>query len=301
MNDVASNLKQQRTLRIVLTNQCNGKCFFCHHEGETYDGKNIMPYSMIENHIIPAIRDIGISKVTLTGGEPSTYPHLLQTAKGIREKCGDIDLHLTTNGLNLDRISSILSYLDKITFSVSSLDERVYFNYTCINPYSIIERMKHERVKKKAISIVITKQNERELIRLIDLFTLNGYDIKLQFVIPPIYDENEWKESMLQMLFAKYGIFSINLCTAPPILYKILPSGNEIRIKLASLNQWYANHIYSCLLCKGCQKKLSCVEQACAIRVYPDGSVSPCLDKFIAFSSSNAYQNIIDAYNRLGE
>lgn len=48
-----------------------------------------------------------------------------------------------------------------------------------------------------------------------------------------------------------------------------------------------------------CEKKHECVERGCAIRIFPDGKVTPCLNHFQIFSSENILENLEAAYHAL--
>ena len=56
------------SLRISITNRCNVRCFYCHHDG-------IVPrsYEMTPNEIYRVSKvaaDLGVRKIRLSGGEP---------------------------------------------------------------------------------------------------------------------------------------------------------------------------------------------------------------------------------------
>lgn len=48
-----------------------------------------------------------------------------------------------------------------------------------------------------------------------------------------------------------------------------------------------------------CENRSECVERGCAVRIFPDGRVTPCLNHFNSFSSENAFVNLETAYRAL--
>lgn len=93
-------------IRIKPTNICNHHCSYCTYgSGDTeektnnrdkIDHKDSIPWEKMQE-ILGDMVDMGIKAVTFSGGgEPLTYPHIVECAK-ICEKNG-IDLSLITNG-----------------------------------------------------------------------------------------------------------------------------------------------------------------------------------------------------------
>ena len=285
------------TLRIVLTNECNGRCFFCHREGCLFSNETSLAIDikMLEE-ATSAINEVGISKVIFTGGEPTLYDRLSEAACIISKSCSDVQLEITSNGYNVERILDIQEYLDKITISISSLKKDIFMKYTMVNPYMVIDKLPPLKRFKKAISVVITKENVLEIDNIIELFIKNGFDIKLQFVISKFQNEQEWEREILQKLFQTYGMFEVRLGSTP-MLYRKLHSGNKIKIKLHSLNQWMYDNVFVRKNCLSCPQRKNCTERGCSIRVFPNGWVTPCLNNYKVFDGNSVKKNIIDAYN----
>lgn len=105
-------------LDVKITNYCNALCEFCIERGglcpETKDVQKLINSTI-------AAKDF--PTVLVLGGEPLTYPHLLDYLKGIRRYKERI--YLTTNGSLLDaEMADALSYyLDGINISVHHYSE----------------------------------------------------------------------------------------------------------------------------------------------------------------------------------
>ena len=302
MNGIENHLSRMYipTLRIVMTSVCNGECFFCHREGNSQCKKSIQQMSLdtIEKEIIPAINRIGISKVIFTGGEPTMHDEIATAIQMVKPKSNNVQFGITTNRFNLKKIENAKEYIDRITISSSSLKEDVYMRYTKINPLILIDELRVFDNSKKSVSIVITMENINELEELVDLYLKNNFDVKLQFIISESKKQDiDWERKVLYNLIKKYGKFEVKLETTPTLYKKV--NGSNIRIKLASLNMWMYDNLLLRNICMNCEKRGECVERGCAVRIFPDGKVTPCLNHFKLFSTQNILANLETAYRAL--
>ena len=288
------------TLRIIMTNECNGKCYFCHREGNSLCRTNYqkMDLETISGKIVPAIQNIGIKKVIFTGGEPTMHTDLAEAIRMVKIACDDIQVGVTSNGYNLESLFNVKEYIDRITISISSLNKDIYMRYTRIDPLQLVEKMKPFGSVKKSVSIVITEENVDEIEKLIKLCTKNGFDIKLQFVISQLKEKSDWERKVINKLFDIYGKFDISVGTTP-MLYKILNNNTIIKIKLASLNIWMYDNLFERRGCMYCDKREECAERGCSIRIFPDGTVTPCLNQFINYTSNSVIANLEFAYKAM--
>ncbi len=97
-------------IRIKPTNLCNHHCAYCTYGSGSTDQKTenrdaINHMDMIPKEkmreIIEDMGEMGVRAVTFSGGgEPLTYPYILETVKKVKEN--NIDLSLITNGELLD-------------------------------------------------------------------------------------------------------------------------------------------------------------------------------------------------------
>lgn len=288
------------TLRIIMTSACNGECFFCHREGNLQYKKSTqqMGLDTIKNEIIPAINKIGINKVIFTGGEPTLHEEIDSSIRMVKQECNNVQVGITTNGFNLEKLQSVKDYIDRITISVSSLKEEVFMRYTKINPFVLIDNLRLFSRTKKSVSIVITMENVNEIEEIINLFLDSDFDVKLQFIISDSEKEDiNLKRKVLYRLMQKYGEFKIQLGATPTFYKKV--GDSKIRIKLASLNAWMYDNLFLRNICMNCEKKYECVERGCAIRIFPDGRVTPCLNHSQIFLSENVLANLEAAYHAL--
>lgn len=129
------------SLRISITNRCNVKCFYCHHDG-------IVPrnYEMTSNEmqkIVKVAKEIGIEKIRLSGGEPLIRDDIVDIVTKI-SSVGFRDISLTTNGVLLGKYAKSL-YNAGLT--------RVNVSFDTLNPetYKLITKRNYMELAKKGI------------------------------------------------------------------------------------------------------------------------------------------------------
>ena len=92
-------------LSYALTYECNGACDYC---GANELGRQVMHIDQARN-ILRQFVDLGLSFITLTGGEPLLYPDLAELVEFLRES--DVYVGLNTNGalveLHLDTLRQV--------------------------------------------------------------------------------------------------------------------------------------------------------------------------------------------------
>lgn len=117
-----------KSLRISITNCCNLKCIYCHHEGETRYTNNEMSVETIAN-IVKASKRFGVNKVKFSGGEPlmrNDFENVLRALPELK------DVSATTNGTFLAQRANDLaeSGLNRINISLPSLRAEKYRKVT---------------------------------------------------------------------------------------------------------------------------------------------------------------------------
>ena len=105
-----------KCLNIKITNYCPGNCYFC-IERNGYKPK----MTSVENIISKTNELTEYQTVLILGGEPFTYPHLLDLLKGLKKK----EIYITTNGGAFSHINAeeISPYITGINISIHSFLE----------------------------------------------------------------------------------------------------------------------------------------------------------------------------------
>ncbi len=125
-------------LRVSLTDRCNLRCSYCMPpEGlDWLPGENVLTDDEIVRLITVAVRDLGVTEVRFTGGEPllrKGLEQIIAATTALRAAAGDVPLTaLTTNALGLQRRATALAAagLHRINVSIDSLDPQRFARIT---------------------------------------------------------------------------------------------------------------------------------------------------------------------------
>ncbi|WP_243398139.1 GTP 3',8-cyclase MoaA [Deinococcus koreensis] len=137
-----------RDLRISVTDRCNLRCTYCMPAevfGPEYaflPRSELLSFEEIER-LARAFVSHGVSKLRLTGGEPTLRRDLPELIARLARLGGVEDIALTTNGLLLPRLAPALKAagLHRVTVSIDSLDPEVFgrMNGLGIHPQKVLD------------------------------------------------------------------------------------------------------------------------------------------------------------------
>lgn len=112
-------------LRVSLTDRCNLRCSYCMpEEGLAWLPKQtLLTDDEIGRLLDIAVRDLGITEVRFTGGEPLLRPGLVGIVAAAAKLEPRPQLSVTTNGIGLARLASALATagLDRVNVSLDTL------------------------------------------------------------------------------------------------------------------------------------------------------------------------------------
>lgn len=119
-----------RDLRVSLTDKCNLRCTYC----MPAEGLDWMPAAemLTDDEIVRvvdvAVRDLGITEVRLTGGEPLLRRGLVDLVRRLAELRPHPKLSMTTNGIGLAKVVEALAAagLDRVNVSLDTLDRETF-------------------------------------------------------------------------------------------------------------------------------------------------------------------------------
>ncbi len=111
-------------LRISVTDRCNFRCLYCMPvAGLVWLPKSdILSYEEIAG-VVEQLAPLGLTRLRITGGEPTIRPDLHRLVAMLRAVPGIEDISLSTNGLRLVELAAELraAGLDRVNISVDSL------------------------------------------------------------------------------------------------------------------------------------------------------------------------------------
>ena len=125
-----------RDLRISVTDRCNFRCVYCMpkevfgHDYRFLPRRELLTFEEIER-VSRVFVALGVHKLRITGGEPLLrrgLEELIERLAALRDRPGDLDVTLTTNGALLAQKAQALADagLTRITVSLDSLDDEVF-------------------------------------------------------------------------------------------------------------------------------------------------------------------------------
>ena len=121
-------------IRLSISDVCNFKCGYCLPDGYKIDKSDNRTFINIEEirRLAKALSQLGVSKIRLTGGEPTVRKDFFEIVKIIKENSGIKKTVITTNGYRLDKISNDIknSGLDGINISIDSLNPNIFKKIT---------------------------------------------------------------------------------------------------------------------------------------------------------------------------
>lgn len=133
MNDLVDGFGRRfHYLRLSITEVCNFRCTYCLPDGF----KKTAPLTFLTplecERVVRAFAELGVSKIRLTGGEPSVRRDLTEIIARTAAVPGVSKVCITTNGWNLDR--QIAGWHDagltNLNVSIDSLDREAFRQIT---------------------------------------------------------------------------------------------------------------------------------------------------------------------------
>lgn len=119
-------------LRISLTDVCNLRCVYCMPEDMSFRPRHEL---MTDEEILQLVKvgaSLGVTKIRLTGGEPTIRPNVVEIVRAIARTPGIKDIAMTTNGLLLDKLAQPLADagLKRVNISIDTMDPDKFHRLT---------------------------------------------------------------------------------------------------------------------------------------------------------------------------
>ncbi|MFV2014499.1 MAG: GTP 3',8-cyclase MoaA [Candidatus Heimdallarchaeota archaeon] len=182
------------SVRISITDRCNLRCQYCMPEdGIDWQKKDkILTFEEIL-YLIGIFHSEGIKSYRITGGEPTVREGYIKLIKMIKSKFTNINLSMTTNGINLKRDAAALKEagLDRINISLDTLDQHKYEEITRRDKFQqvldgIDEVLKYDfkEIKINAVSISQFNDDFESLKMFIDFSEEKNIEIRFIEFMP---------------------------------------------------------------------------------------------------------------------
>ena len=152
-------------IRLSITDVCNFKCGYCLPNGYQKDKSDNRTFLSLEEvqRLAKGLSELGVSKIRLTGGEPTVRKDFFDIVKILKQNSGIKKTVITTNGYKLDQLVGqiIESGLDGINISIDSLDKNKFHQITGHDRLDEIlrgiEKLQKLNFKKIKINAVLLK------------------------------------------------------------------------------------------------------------------------------------------------
>lgn len=274
-------------LRIIVTDKCNLKCFFCHKEGiESKKHEIVMDVTDLEN-CLKVLCNAGIKKIKFMGGEPTLYKKLPEVISWLKTKDDTLDISMISNGVVKTEILNefIDAGLDRVNISLHGYEINTFKEVTGGSDAQMDQCMKNIRFLKQngklgKINYVLLKEvNEKEFEQvlefvhqenvILDVLNYIGNDEKKIARYGYSFDE------IRNIIASKYRIdksldhenkYSINS------QHLVLLGGGVINLKINQLNS-----VHFLKSCECCEERKFCTEGISAVRLTDEGVIRPCL------------------------
>ncbi|MCC6806331.1 MAG: GTP 3',8-cyclase MoaA [Deltaproteobacteria bacterium] len=162
-------------LRLSVTDACNFRCTYCLPNGYVRPLDHEAPLSVDEiSRLVRGFARLGIEKVRLTGGEPTTRRDIVEIARRVRAVDGVRTIAVSTNGYRLTELAPELAAagVTQVNVSVDSLAPERYRAITGHDSLPAvlagIDRAIARGLVVKVNAVLLRDENDAEIERFIE-------------------------------------------------------------------------------------------------------------------------------------
>ena len=176
-------------IRLSITDVCNFKCGYCLPNGYQIDKSDNRKFLKLKEigRLTKALSELGVSKIRLTGGEPTVRKDFFDIVKVIKESSGIKKTVITTNGYHLDKIASKInaSGLDGINISIDSLNREIFKSITShdrlpeiLKGIEKLKKMNFQNIKINAVLLKGINDSEKDFDQWAKFIEKNEIDFR---------------------------------------------------------------------------------------------------------------------------
>jgi cyclic pyranopterin phosphate synthase len=176
-------------IRLSISDVCNFKCGYCLPDGYKIDKSDNRSFLNIEEigRLAKALSELGVSKIRLTGGEPTVRKDFLEIIKIIKENSGIKKTVMTTNGYRLDKIANDIknSQLDGVNISIDSLNAKTFKKITghdrleeILKGIKNLQKLNFKNIKINAVLLKGVNDSEKDFNDWAEFLKYNEIDFR---------------------------------------------------------------------------------------------------------------------------
>ena len=176
-------------IRLSISDVCNFKCGYCLPDGYKIDKSDNRTFLNIEEigRLAKALSELGVSKIRLTGGEPTVRKDFFEIVKIIKENSGIKKTVITTNGYKLDKIANDIknSGLDGINISIDSLNPNIFKEITghdrlveILRGIKELQKLNFKNIKINAVLLKGVNDSENDFNEWAEFIKNNEVDFR---------------------------------------------------------------------------------------------------------------------------
>jgi len=176
-------------IRLSISDVCNFKCGYCLPDGYKIDKSDNRTFIKIEEigRLAKALSELGVSKIRLTGGEPTVRKDFFEIVKIIKKNSGIKKTVITTNGYRLDKIANDIknSGLDGINISIDSLEANTFKKITghdrlaeILRGIKELQKLNFKNIKINAVLLKGVNDTEKDFNNWAEFLKNNEIDFR---------------------------------------------------------------------------------------------------------------------------
>ena len=176
-------------IRLSVSDVCNFKCGYCLPDGYKIDKSDNRTFINKEEirRLAKALSELGVSKIRLTGGEPTIRKDFFEIIKIIKQNSGIKKTVITTNGYHLDKIANDIkeSGLDGINISIDSLNSETFKKITghdrlseILRGIKALQKLNFRNIKINAVLLKGINDSEKDFNEWAQFIKNNEIDFR---------------------------------------------------------------------------------------------------------------------------
>ncbi len=176
-------------IRLSITDVCNFKCGYCLPNGYQVDKSDNRKFLQLEEikRLAKVFSKLGVSKIRLTGGEPTVRKDFFEIIKILKNDAGIKRVVITTNGYHLNEKAKVLvdSGINGINISIDSLERNIFKKVTghdrlpeILQGIKILQQLNFKNIKINAVLLNGINASEKDFDLWGEFIKKNKVDLR---------------------------------------------------------------------------------------------------------------------------